>query len=386
MRKILFFMVFVYGLNHVSGQMSATLIDSITINESKNYGWFPSLQMLSTGEMICDFSMDPDVNGIEGVWGYTISKDNGKSWGRRHTAGSFFREASYTRDPALKDGSMMMLAGIPLPVAGSNFKKIEATALKFSNGGKTTLFTDDVVISFPTPVGKVRIYGSKLTEAANMYFTGHIVKSRDNGWITLMYGKLEGDRYYRTVVVKSKDFKNWNYVSTIGNDKDSATSEIGADQKTYQGFCESRMLRLNDGRMFVVMRTGYSNPMHMSWSSDDGKTWTVPQSMGFKGVEPSMILMKSGALALCTGRPGPTTLRFSRDNGSTWISTAELNTNIPTRGHYASTSYTGMVEYEANKLFIVYDQVNSDLGENPQSDSLAINYIFGKSYQVSYSK
>ncbi|MEO8765984.1 MAG: sialidase family protein [Ginsengibacter sp.] len=365
-------------------QVSVKMIDSVKINESKNYGWFPSLQMLSTGELICDVSLDPDVHSVEGVWAYLISTDKGKTWGKRNTAGVFFREVSYTRDPPLKDGSMIMLAGYPLPGPSNDFQNIETYSCRLSKGGNSALFMNDVKIHLSVPTEKISFTVGKIKEAANMFFTGTIIKSPSYGWLTLMYGKLRGDKVYRTIVVKSADLKNWKYLSTIEGDKETDAALDPEGKKTYQGFCESRMIRLNDGRLFVVMRTGYANLIYKSWSSDDGKTWSTPVSIGFRGVKPSMMLMKNGLIALCTGRPGPVTLRFSQDNGKTWVSPIELNTAIPIKPYnYASTSYTGMVELEKNKIYVVYDQVNSDNGTNPESDNEAMNMTYGKLFEVS---
>lgn len=377
-----------------SKQISVKMIDSVNIHESRNYGWFPSVQMLSTGELICDISLDPDENSSEGVWAYLISKDKGKTWGRRYTAGMFFREAAYTRDPPLKDGSLLMLAGYPLPGPSDDFQNLQTTSLQLSKGGNSALFINDVKIHLPIPTAKISLTVGKIKEVASMFFTGGIIKSDSNGWLALMYGKLQGDKVFRTIVVKSDDLKTWRYVSTIAGDKESNAALKENGEKESEGFCESRMIRLKDGRCFVVMRRGGNNLIYKSWSSDDGKTWSNPVSIGFKGVEPSMMLMKNGLIALCTGRPGPITLRFSQDNGKEWVSPIELNSNSVFDNMGAngkpvkqiSTSYTGMVEVEKNKIFVVYDYLpHADRwGTNPENDHEAMNVIYGKLFEVNF--
>src|SRR5687768_1459042 len=48
-------------------QVQVEILDTVNISESHYYGYFPSLQMLSTGELICDISMDPDQHSVEGA-------------------------------------------------------------------------------------------------------------------------------------------------------------------------------------------------------------------------------------------------------------------------------------------------------------------------------
>ena len=209
-------------------QLKVEVLDTVKIHESRHYGWFPSVQMLSTGELICDFSLDGDVNTLESnFWGYTVSTDQGKTWGMRHTAGALFREGSYTRDPALPDGSMLVVAGLFVPKQGDDYQTVQTASVRLSDGGQTALFKRDVFVHLPKAAQRLKLEettqtnfeslgGSKIKEAAFMLFSGTIVAARDGGWLTTMYGKLEGDKFFRTLVVKSDKFgKNWDYLSTI---------------------------------------------------------------------------------------------------------------------------------------------------------------------------
>jgi len=76
------------------------ILDTGQNSESHYYGYFPSVQMLSTGELICDISMDPDQHTVEGVFlGFVISKDKGKTWEWQICGGPGLPEAAYTRKP-----------------------------------------------------------------------------------------------------------------------------------------------------------------------------------------------------------------------------------------------------------------------------------------------
>lgn len=384
-------------------QLKVEVLDTVKIHESHKYGYFPSVQMLSTGELICDFSLDADKHDVEGnFWAYVISEDKGKTWGMRNTAGFVYREAAYTRDPALPDGSMLNVAGYPLPSAGDDYRNINAGSVVISNGGKTILFNRDVRIHLPKPAGRQKMTDEvenfadlglgKIKEAACMVFSGTIVQSRDGGWLTVMYGKLQGDEYFRTIVVKSdREGKKWNYVSTIVGDEAAKKAMLAEKEPKTEGFCEPRMIRLKDGRLFVVMRRGSNNMIYKSWSKDEGRTWSQPVTIGFRGVEPAMMEMQDGTLALCTGRPDAIAVRFSVNGGETWTNTTGLTKGFehknPSKPHATqkSTCYTGMVEVQPGKLLIVYDHLPfvDGWGLNPDSEPTAMNSIYGTFVKVS---
>ncbi|MDB6169551.1 MAG: hypothetical protein JWM88_2415 [Verrucomicrobia bacterium] len=378
------------------------VLDTVTVHESHKYGYFPSLQMLSTGELICDFSLDADTDDVEGnFWGYVISKDGGRTWGMRNTGGMLYREASYTRDPSLPDGSLEIVAGYPLPGPGDDYRNLQASSARLSAGGNTILLSRDVQIHLPQPAVRRKMDGTihdsgtlglgKIKEAALILFSGTTSASRDGGWLTTMYGKLEGDEFFRTIVVKAdRAGKNWQYLSTIAGDEEARAALAREGEKKAEGFGEPRMVRLPDGRLLVVMRRGSNNVMYKSWSEDDGRTWSKPASLGFHGVEPALMVMKSGLLAFCTGRPEPVAVRFSADGGSTWSTPTQVaksdEVNIPDKPYarQKSTCYTGMVEVEPGKLLIVYDHLPfvEGWGLNPDKAPTAVNSIYGTFLKV----
>jgi hypothetical protein len=364
-------------------QVQVEILDTVKISESHYYGYFPSVQMLSTGELICDISMDPDQHTVEGVfWAFVVSKDKGKTWGMRNTAGLIYREAAYTRIPR-PDGSMLMLAGYPLPIANDDFRHLQTTSVQFSNHGDTVVFNKDVRIHLPKPASRQKINDQvvnfaslgpgKIKEVALALFSGDLIETSGGGLLTTMYGKMEGDEHFRTYVVKSnKEGKNWDYLTTIAGDEAAVVLEA---EKRTEGFTEPRMIRLSDGRLFAVIRRGGNNMLFRSWSRDEGKTWTKPSSIGFRGVEPCLWLMKNGILALSTGRPDPVTVRFSTDGGTTWTNPTELFREKGTR-------YTGMVEVQPDKLLVVYDHVPFNWGVIPENEPTAMNSIHGTFLKV----
>ncbi|MBL9215579.1 MAG: exo-alpha-sialidase [Opitutaceae bacterium] len=382
--------------------LKVEVLDTVKIHESRRYGYFPSLQQLSTGELICDFSLNADTDDIEGsFWGYVVSTDGGRTWGMRYTGGCIYREAAYTRDPALPDGSLLMVAGYPLPGPGDDYRNLRATSCRLSDQGRTARYAWDVGIRLPQPAARVKmdvqtdnfaaLGPGRIKEAAVMLFSGTMVPARDGGWLTAMYGKFEGDRGFRTLIVRSGAAgQEWDYVGTVAGDEQTAAALAREGEPKSEGFCEPRMVRLPDGRLFIVMRRGSNNRMYRSWSDDEGRTWSDPDSLGFRGVEPAMMVMRDGTLALSTGRPDAVSVRCSVDGGQTWTDPTPLTRGLenprPGLAHASqkSTCYTGLVEVEPGRLLVVYDHLPfvEGWGLNPANEPAALNTIYGTFVQV----
>lgn len=385
-----------------NSQVQVKIMDTVKIHESHTYGFFPSLQMLSTGELLCDVSLDADKDEVEtNFWAYVISKDKGRTWGMRNTAGLAFREAAYTRNPSLADGTMLMISGVGLPTE-NDYKNLQFVSIEFSDGANTARFSRDVHVHVPIAAASepieddvvhcASLNGARVHEAASIAFCGTLLRDRSGRWLDTMYGKMVGDKYYRTFLVRSDDKgRNWSYMTTIAGDSEAEAALKSEHEEQTEGFCEPRMIRLPDGRLLVVMRRGSNNVIFRSWSNDDGQSWSKPSSIGFKGVKPNLWLMSSGILALCTGRPEPVKIRFSVDGGETWTNTTQIMGAIKEGDLYdpknrlRSTCYTGMAEVEPNKLLIVYDYLPNvgGWGTNSEDGSRAMNTIYGTFVSVS---
>lgn len=107
---------------------------------------------------------------------------------------------------------------------------------------------------------------------------------------------------------------------------------------------ETDILRLKDGSLLAVIRSDRAN-MHYCLSGDDGRTWTSPQDIGFKGHAPHLTRLRSGAILL-THRLPHTALHVSRDEGRSWEGPYVLDEVI---GAYPST-----VELKDGSVLAVY--------------------------------
>ena len=108
--------------------------------------------------------------------------------------------------------------------------------------------------------------------------------------------KMETPFKMMSFLVSSDDHGDtWRYYSTV------AAPQAGVMVDS-EGFNEWALLPLDDGRMLAVMRTGHYSPMVASWS-DDRRTWSPPAEMGLgPGVDPYLLRLKDGRLALAYGQ------------------------------------------------------------------------------------
>ena len=196
----------------------------------------------------------------------------------------------------------------------------------------------------PSPMGGINT-GSRTHNG--FVFDHSVVRARDGSLLATIYGRFQDDPSYCSVVVRSADEGlNWDYLSTIAGRQPPPIDGLGKE-----GPCEPSMVRLADGDLFSIMRTGSDGFMVQCRSKDDGKTWTPAESSGLKGVQPDLCLLSNGVLVVSTGRPEPVSLYFSEDGtGENWSHATPLFEENSTR-------YTGMVEVEPNVVLVVYDSV-----------------------------
>ena len=84
------------------------------------------------------------------------------------------------------------------------------------------------------------------------------------------------------------------------------------------------MIRLANGDLLVMLRTGSASPMFQARSTDGGKTWSEPQQVMDHGVAPCLCLMQNGVLVCSYGRPH-SGIMFSYDGtGHKWEDAQDL--------------------------------------------------------------
>jgi len=217
-----------------------------------------------------------------------------------------------------------------------------------------------------------------------------LVEMPNGDWLTTAYGWFKEDstpstyqpkmNKTRTLLLRSRDRgRNWTLVSTI-----AVGPTVGEE-----GFDEPVLLRLTQGprsgRFIVLMRTGRVTPIYQTESDDEGKTWTKAHPLGFNGVNPDLIEMKSGLLVAGFGwrtiaeserkivprheykkdpkakaveesrarKPSVNPnqgnyLAFSLDQGSTWAQVTKVTTG-------RNGDYVTVREVQPDNLLLVYN-------------------------------
>ncbi len=202
-----------------------------------------------------------------------------------------------------------------------------------------------------------------------------IVGLPDGSLLVSMYTRNEKgpvhEKKFRSLVLRSTDRgKTWHYLSTIAVDH--------SEEARGEGFDETSLLVLPDGRVQAYMRSGASyqgsmgshnygdetvdmpfgyakqTPVYLATSLDGGVTWGTPDPITPFGTWPDAQRMKSGVIAVTYGRPG-NWLMFSQDDGMSWGPIMPFFQDLypPDCGNYISTS-----EIAPGVLLVVYARTN----------------------------
>jgi hypothetical protein len=163
--------------------------------------------------------------------------------------------------------------------------------------------------------------------------------------------KASGVTFYRSADAG----RSWNVQGRIPYEPDLSADPNG-DKRTGFGFTEPTYLILSNGIFLCVMRTSDGlgiSPMYLSYSNDQGVTWSKPKPFTRNGVLPRLLQLDNGVIVLASGRPG-VQLRFSEDSrGDQWTDPFEM---LPYKNakETVSCGYTGLLATGKNSFLIVY--------------------------------
>ncbi|MBI2439857.1 MAG: exo-alpha-sialidase [Lentisphaerae bacterium] len=306
----------------------------------------------------------PTHNVFLGVPDSAISRDNGATW--RHWA-----VPKEQLPGPITSGAIVEPPGSPIMIFEWMAEGPDENGVF---NGKLWESTDDLqTVSGPLPF-RVRIPNAVTgyDDAGEPYraLTFHeTVLALPNGdLLAVVYGWLKGDdvsvayqprmRKTRCMCIRSSDRgRNWRFVSTVAEP---------ADAETEEGFNESSLVRLsggeNAGRLLCVMRTGcYDGAIYCAHSDDEGATWSDPEPLPLMGVDPLLIEMNDGTLALTSGRRSrkaaaqENSVAFSADQGRTWGCVARLPLESYAVRSNETTCYIALCQTGPDELLAVYD-------------------------------
>lgn len=243
---------------------------------------------------------------------YRVSTDGGLTWGKELASPAALGGGACST--GLREGGVIKMLGQATPVADA------------PDAAKRLFFSDDF-LHHETAAVSVDLPGAALqTRWARFYPVfdkGKIVQLDSGALLATMYGNLEGDQQYRTLLVRSMDGGlTWRYHATVAYDPNDPDPDLVGQ---YCGFCEPSLAQLADGRLLCIMRTQGTHlpaeyrPLYVSWSADLGTTWTkpVPTQPHLMNIWPTLAVLDNGVVACAYGRPGFHVV-FSTDAGRTW--------------------------------------------------------------------
>lgn len=359
-----------------AARLSIQVGSTMEVTSSFRKCWFPTVHRFSNGDLMTTMRMSPDEVNPEGDFSaYCLSRDGGSTWSRRYTMGAGANVDGAWSQVARPDGSIWQLYGWvdahpEHQVQGFYLTRTEfhRSGMEFRQRRNVPLRMSEPVETKPTKLFDREVQDGKLASQPIMLPWGPILDTGHASMIApLYYTPVEDQRYYHLALIRSDDDgETWRQVSTIAAVMPGANPWPGMGG---EGPCEAGMVRLADGRLFALFRTGGNGFIGAAWSSDDGETWTPPVSLPHKGVALRVRRLSNGALACTTGRPGPVVVMFSADGtGETWSHVTPIFTG-------KSTHYTDFVEIEPGKLLVVYDSVPYGWYNIPYADRTSKNRI-----------
>jgi photosystem II stability/assembly factor-like uncharacterized protein len=137
---------------------------------------------------------------------------------------------------------------------------------------------------------------------------GPLVKLKDGSVLIAVNGRAKTGPPDVAGILRSTDGgKNWELLSTIQAKHD---------------LHEVTVAELHDGQLVMMARPEGD----ICWSSDQGRTWTPPQTFGMRMFAPSLQVLPDGTLVCLHGSYAPAhgglRVIFSTDGGETWIAPA----------------------------------------------------------------
>ena len=371
------------GLAYHNIGLRLSISPPMLIGRRKTFFWYPYLARLANGEVLAVVNQGADSceDNIKVPQAYTWSGDGGRSW----TPAREFHAHGCCSDLTLPSEDLLLL---PFNLF-STPQGVRGPCARIPKGRREALFENDriEVTGWPRPLGHYpapEIGGAcQRLGLAGFFFNRQTLSVEDGRtYLATLYGTFAGDEKYSLVAAESGDGFHWKIRSVIAG----ARCPCGMF-----GPCEAALARLADGRLLCVF--GQARPFRQCWSSDEGKTWTAPAPMagnpstdpdpwsdqkypppepGPFSVMPSMAALKSGTVALSSGRPGLYLwLNFDR-KGLAWRRidlqahhnachpdeplVRHEDANYAAYGFGSTTSNTALIALDERHLLVAYDR------------------------------
>jgi hypothetical protein len=317
--------------------LTVTVSEPVKVAESKGYLWFPTLMRLDERRILASMSNKADELTDEQTSDVAWSRDGGLTWSAMH------KIPVYGECPLKTAGRDVLLPYGPFPQVDGSI----GSAYMFCPDGKSELVhvKEPLTVSgWPRPLDRFGArYGRPELKLAGFVFSGQSIALKDGRHIATLYGYFKGAKRYGLVAAASKDGRHWEYLRTVDDETCKLPGKAGP--------CEAAICRLKDGRLMCVFRIESRTPFGRSFSGDDGKTWSEPDTIPPRSVEPSLVTMPDMIVALSGGRPGVSVWFNVEGDGVKWQAVELLPDDAKTSG------YTEIIPLDERNLLCIYDRV-----------------------------
>ncbi len=347
---------------------SVELSAPVEVGRAAGHHWFPSLHPLTREDIFCCVVRSADqAQGKWPAWMY-LSRDSGRTW-RRGTELASYGPISR----ALAPDRLLLMPYELWPLHPGDRRNLVA------DGHVLTLAADGTVTVEPRPVrylGMPRDVEDYHAGELYMVTNGNLLPLRDGRLFSTIYGRFRPDsasNHYTCVAVVSDDGGfTWQFRSIVADWPDTPGASEGPD--------ENNTCRLPDGRLLCICRVGSGRAMlyRAMYSADEGQTWTKPLPLPAQySVEPQLVCLEHGIVALTGGRPGIWLWVAPDGRGEAWHTVnlaahhnatvadpalhfhAECVAGQAEKGPAYTTSYTGTKVISPDEVLIAYDRLGN---------------------------
>jgi hypothetical protein len=326
--------------------LKVTVSEPVRVAESKGYLWFPTLVRVDDRRLLAVISDKSDAHTDEQTGQVAWSEDGGQTWGPLQ------KIPVYSECPVPAADGLILLPNYLFPQPSGAI----GGAYMFCPRGKSELAhikqPSIMVTGWPRELDRLgAVYGHPELHIAGFVFNGQSVTLKDGRHLATLYGHFKGTKRYALVVAVSRDARGWSYVSTVADE----TCKLPGKE----GPCEAALCRLKDGRLMCVFRMDGVMPYGRSFSCDEGQTWSEPDVLPAKSVQPSLAVMPDGAVALSGGRPGVSVWFNVEGDGKRWQPVEILPADAKT------SAYTEIVPLDDRSLLCIYDRIPNNWNAIP---------------------
>lgn len=335
---------------------------------------FPNISKTENEDLVVTWHMKEDTYESYGkspsrYYAPMISKDKGQTWAAKESTSYLINEGY---DCLLSDSSTLRVNTPP----AKDISEYTSFPKEVFRKGSYVFYEHN---SVPSDLQGVYLYSidknhhfnsihAKLDDPELLRYAidgkmpivwwGNIRQLSDNSLLAGVYpgkylDKATNDVNSGISFYTSYDFgKTWQIKGRIPFRADGIADKLG--DSCYE---EPTFEVLKDGKLLCVMRTGSYSPMYKSFSSDRGRTWSIPVPFTPNGVLPWLKILNNGVLVLVSGRPG-VQIRFSMDGtGRNWTSPIDMLPFMNSDGSYmrdVSCGYTSIIGTDDNSFYLVY--------------------------------